>query len=165
MGSLGVPEMIAIFLLALVLFGPKKLPEIGKTIGKAIGEFRRASSELKETFNKEIQNIERETESIKEAASPYQYDTYNYDYSSYEAPNSGDPVPEIDNNAADPSSESASAPQGAELPPVGTPEGSIAHGSETDTEFAAIAGVESEPVPPAEGQASDSAAAPTEHKA
>jgi TatA/E family protein of Tat protein translocase len=47
MGTLGVPEMIFIFLLALVLFGPKKLPELGRTMGKALTEFRRASTELK----------------------------------------------------------------------------------------------------------------------
>ena len=42
MGPLGVPEMMVIFLLALVLFGPKKLPELGRTLGKALTEFRRA---------------------------------------------------------------------------------------------------------------------------
>ena len=47
MGPLGVPETIFIFVLALLIFGPKKLPELGKTIGKAMTEFRRASSELK----------------------------------------------------------------------------------------------------------------------
>ena len=51
MGPVGVQEMIVIFLVALVLFGPKKLPELGKTIGKAITEFRRAQSELKSTFD------------------------------------------------------------------------------------------------------------------
>ena len=50
LGTLGTSEMIFIFILALVLFGPKKLPEIGRTIGKAITEFRRASNELKTTL-------------------------------------------------------------------------------------------------------------------
>jgi TatA/E family protein of Tat protein translocase len=59
MGSLGVPEMMLIFVLALVLFGPKKLPEIGRTLGKAITEFRRASTELKSTFEKEMQTQSR----------------------------------------------------------------------------------------------------------
>ncbi len=59
MGTLGVQEMIAIFLVALVLFGPKKLPELGRTIGKAITEFRRASSDLKATFEREMQSLER----------------------------------------------------------------------------------------------------------
>src|SRR5438876_1045489 len=47
MGPLGYPEMIFIFFLALILFGPKKLPELGRTVGKALTEFRRASTELK----------------------------------------------------------------------------------------------------------------------
>jgi len=76
-----MPEMMFIMVLALVLFGPKKLPEIGRTVGKAINEFRRASSELKTTFEREMQNLEQETNSIKEIAAPYQYDAYNYDYS------------------------------------------------------------------------------------
>lgn len=67
MGSLGVPEMIFIFLLALVLFGPKKLPELGRTMGKALTEFRRASSDLKSSFEREMQTLERESESLKDA--------------------------------------------------------------------------------------------------
>lgn len=53
--NLGVPELMIIFLLALVLFGPKKLPEIGKTVGKAMAEFRRATSELKSTLEREVE--------------------------------------------------------------------------------------------------------------
>jgi sec-independent protein translocase protein TatA len=67
MGTLGVPEMMVIFLLALVLFGPKKLPELGRTIGKALTEFRRASTELKSSFEREMQTLERESDSLKEA--------------------------------------------------------------------------------------------------
>ena len=61
MGTLGVQEMIIVFLVALVLFGPRKLPELGRTIGKAITEFRRASTDLKSTFDREMQNLEQET--------------------------------------------------------------------------------------------------------
>jgi sec-independent protein translocase protein TatA len=43
LGTLGVQEMVVIILVALVLFGPKKLPELGRTIGKALTEFRRAT--------------------------------------------------------------------------------------------------------------------------
>lgn len=53
-GPLGVPEMIFIMLLALLVFGPKRLPEIGRTLGKGIGEFRRASNELKRSINTEL---------------------------------------------------------------------------------------------------------------
>ena len=71
MGPLGVPEMIFIFVLALLILGPKKLPEVGRTIGKAMAEFRRASNELKGTFEREMNNLEREGDSIKEASGMY----------------------------------------------------------------------------------------------
>ena len=76
--------MVAIFIVALLLFGPKELPKIGKTIGKAMTEFRRAQSELKTTFNREMANLERET-GIKElTATAFNSNSYNYDQSSYD---------------------------------------------------------------------------------
>lgn len=91
MGTIGFQEMFIIFVLALVLFGPKKLPELGRTIGKAISEFRRASSDLKASFEREMHNLERETEALKEPAntigipsSPSDYE-YTYDDSAYNA--------------------------------------------------------------------------------
>ena len=83
MGSLGTQEMVVIFVLALLLFGPKKLPELGKTLAKALGEFRRASTELKSTFEREMNAIERETDSLKEASQHYQDQIYNHEDSSY----------------------------------------------------------------------------------
>ena len=53
-GSLGFPELIFIFLLALLIFGPKKLPELGRTLGKAMAEFRKATTDLKRTINAEL---------------------------------------------------------------------------------------------------------------
>ena len=53
-GSLGFPELIFIFLLALVIFGPRKLPEIGRTVGKGLAEFRKASTDLKRSLNAEM---------------------------------------------------------------------------------------------------------------
>src|SRR5215831_1496699 len=112
MGSLGWPEMVFIFVLALLLFGPKKLPELGRTIGKAMTEFRRASNELKATFDREMKSLEQETESIKQIANESHYDTYNYDYSSYESTYEGAYGSETyDSTAATPSTESASATQ------------------------------------------------------
>lgn len=64
MFTLGVPEMAVIFILALVLFGPKKLPELGRTIGKAMTEFRRASADLKATFDREMQSLEQDSLSV-----------------------------------------------------------------------------------------------------
>ena len=133
LGTLGTPEMIFIFLLALLLFGPKKLPEIGRTVGKALTEFRRASNELKSTFDREMKNLEAET-GVKEVVNQYQYDTYNYDYSNYENTESSyEPygTETYDSTAATPSTESASATQGAESPVAVAPEGTIAHDSET----------------------------------
>ncbi len=53
-GSLGVPELIFIFALALLIFGPRKLPQIGRTIGRGLAEFRKASTELKRSLNTEM---------------------------------------------------------------------------------------------------------------
>jgi len=72
MGPLGWQETVFIFVLALLIFGPKKLPELGKTIGKAMTEFRRASSELKATWDREMATVERENESLKDVTSDYQ---------------------------------------------------------------------------------------------
>ena len=54
-GSLGLPELMLIFVVALLVFGPRKLPEIGRTLGKALGEFRKATDELKNTIEREVQ--------------------------------------------------------------------------------------------------------------
>jgi len=137
MGPIGYPEMMFIFILALLLFGPKKLPELGKTLGKALTEFNRAKNELKTTFDREMKTLERETESIKEATNSLYHDNYNYDYSSYDSAHHAPELPETPAIEAS-STPSASAPQGAEsthavaesLPTqaVAAPEGTIASG-------------------------------------
>ena len=119
MGTLGWQETVVIFVLALLVFGPKKLPELGKTIGKALTEFRRASSELKSTWDREMTNLERETESLKEVTSNVQNEltdySYNYNYEDSSPYDSGGYGPESnDSSASDVSSVSASAPEGAE---------------------------------------------------
>lgn len=131
MGPLGWQETIFIFLLALLVFGPKKLPELGKTIGKAMTEFRRASSELKSTFDREMSNLERETEPLKEAAKEINYDSYNYDSSTYDSGSTdyGSYGYETgDSTATNTSIASASAPQGAESMTAASPEGTVASG-------------------------------------
>ena len=90
MGPLGAPELVFIFILALMLFGPKKLPELGRMVGKAMTEFRRAKSELQSTFDREMQNIERET-GVKELTAT-DYKTGSYDYSSYDSSYYDSPV-------------------------------------------------------------------------
>ena len=58
--NLGFPEMIFLFLFALILFGPKKLPEIGRQIGRALNEFKRASNEFKAQIESEISQLDLE---------------------------------------------------------------------------------------------------------
>jgi sec-independent protein translocase protein TatA len=58
MGPIGMPEMVVIAVIALIIFGPRKLPELGKSLGKSIAEFKRASNELKNTLEDEIRTEE-----------------------------------------------------------------------------------------------------------
>jgi TatA/E family protein of Tat protein translocase len=60
MGPLGIPEIIAIFIVALVVFGPKKLPELGKSLGKGLREFNKAKNELKATWDEQLREAERQ---------------------------------------------------------------------------------------------------------
>jgi len=53
-GSLGLPELMLIFIVALIVFGPKRLPDIGRTLGKALGEFKKATDDFKNTIEREV---------------------------------------------------------------------------------------------------------------
>ena len=53
-GSIGMPELVIILMIALIIFGPRKLPELGRSLGKSLGEFKRASNELRNTLDEEI---------------------------------------------------------------------------------------------------------------
>ena len=66
-GSIGMPELIIILVIALIIFGPRKLPELGKSLGRSLNEFKKASQDLQNTLEQEIK-IEEEKE--KEAARP-----------------------------------------------------------------------------------------------
>jgi len=108
-------EMVVIFLVALVLFGPKKLPELGKTIAKAVTEFRRAQSDLKATFEREMQSLEKETESLREVTRQATIDLTNYpDIDLNGSPASYDHQRSLE-PATVPPTVSASAVPGAEL--------------------------------------------------
>jgi TatA/E family protein of Tat protein translocase len=62
---LSIPHLIIIFVVALVVFGPEKLPELARTLGKVMGEFRRATGELRGTFEDHLRDLEREAEQRK----------------------------------------------------------------------------------------------------
>jgi TatA/E family protein of Tat protein translocase len=63
--NLGLPEMLIILVIALIVFGPRKLPELGRSLGKSIGEFRKASNELKHTLDDEIRHEEQKEQRVK----------------------------------------------------------------------------------------------------
>jgi TatA/E family protein of Tat protein translocase len=121
MGPVGVPEMFVIFIVALVLFGPKKLPELGRTIGKALTEFRRASSELKAQFESHLRELEREGQSIKSVVNSYTEvpSTYSYgndDYARYD-PEYNPYSSSTETNGSQPSTTSTTAIQDAHSQP------------------------------------------------
>jgi sec-independent protein translocase protein TatA len=102
MGPIGVQEMMVIFLVALLLFGPKKLPELGRLLGKGLTEFRRAKNELKSSFETHLRELEREANvdaALKSANSLYSSpasitsSSYSYDESGHYEPSYSAPTP------------------------------------------------------------------------
>jgi sec-independent protein translocase protein TatA len=67
-GSIGMPELIIIFVIALIIFGPRKLPELGRSLGKSLAEFKKASNELRNTLEEEIRIEEQKEVATKQAA-------------------------------------------------------------------------------------------------
>jgi sec-independent protein translocase protein TatA len=76
MGNIGFPEMVLIFIVALLVFGPKRLPELGRSLGKGLSEFRRASSDLRNSIEREIDSaeIEQSIADTKKATEQAKYD-------------------------------------------------------------------------------------------
>ena len=61
LGSIGMPEMVIILVIALIIFGPRKLPDLGRSLGKSLAEFKRASNDLRSTLEEEIRLEEQKT--------------------------------------------------------------------------------------------------------
>jgi TatA/E family protein of Tat protein translocase len=62
---LSIPHLIIIFIVALVVFGPQKLPELARNLGKIMAEFRRATGDLRSTFDEHMRELEREAQAIE----------------------------------------------------------------------------------------------------
>jgi Tat protein translocase TatB subunit len=79
MGNIGFPEMVLIFIVALLVFGPKRLPELGRSLGKGLSEFRRASSDLKNSIEREIEaaEIEKSIAETQKATEKAKYEVKN----------------------------------------------------------------------------------------
>jgi len=103
MGPFAWDKMVLIFIVVLVLFGPKELPKVARTIAKFMNDFKRASSELKETWQRELSALEQETQDIRkdltaetdkltQSGSGYNESYYHhdssYDYGAYGYPDS-----------------------------------------------------------------------------
>lgn len=70
-GSLGFPEIFFIFVIALIIFGPRKLPELGKTLGEALGQFKRASDDFKRNWEEEVELEKRRPVTPKPAENTF----------------------------------------------------------------------------------------------
>ena len=66
-GSIGMPELIIILVIALIIFGPRKLPELGKSLGRSINEFKRASTDLQNTSSRKSSSRSRRRQQVKDA--------------------------------------------------------------------------------------------------
>ena len=74
-GSIGMPELIIILVIALIIFGPRKLPELGKSLGRSLNEFKRASADLQNTLEQEIKLEEQKEQQAKTRPQPPVVDT------------------------------------------------------------------------------------------
>lgn len=76
MGSLGMPEILLILVIALIIFGPRKLPELGKTLGQSLAQFRRASEDFKRQWEDEVVMERQRIEAPSPAAAPVEHASY-----------------------------------------------------------------------------------------
>ena len=105
MGQLGFQELFVIFLIALLVFGPRKLPELGKSLGKGLREFKRATEDLKSSWEDQIREVE---EPFKEVSKDIHKDLDEATRditSSFESTHSSAPEPAHQSTAPAPRSE------------------------------------------------------------
>jgi TatA/E family protein of Tat protein translocase len=74
-GPIGMPELIIIFVIALIIFGPRKLPDLGKSLGRSLAEFKRASNDLRHTLEEEIRVEDTHQSSAQSPPSPNKTDS------------------------------------------------------------------------------------------
>ena len=70
LGSIGMPELLVILVIALIIFGPRKLPELGRSFGRTLAEFKKASSELQNSLEEEIRLEEQRSADTSKPAAP-----------------------------------------------------------------------------------------------
>lgn len=80
-GSIGMPELLIILTIALIIFGPRKLPELGRSLGRSLSEFKRASNELKHTLDEEIRIEEQRSTERQRSPEPVAAGTSDDDQS------------------------------------------------------------------------------------
>jgi sec-independent protein translocase protein TatA len=85
MGQLGFSEMLVIFIVALLVFGPKKLPELGKSLGKGIREFKKATEELKSSWEDQVKDITTPLNEVKQDIHAMGQDMKSDFYKQFEA--------------------------------------------------------------------------------
>jgi len=119
MGSLGWPEIMLILVVALIIFGPRKLPELGKTLGESLAQFRRASEDFKRTWESEVEFEKARIDSPKPADTSYSYAHENNTAASTESsPAVESAVPTAPPEGTVPSHDAAPAPQTSTLEPA-----------------------------------------------
>ena len=102
MGQVGIWELLAIFVVALLVFGPRKLPELGRSLGKGLSEFRRASTELRSSLEREMHSIEQESKIEDSTETPVEDSTETPVEVSAETPVEvpAEPPPEVSTSSA-----------------------------------------------------------------
>ena len=155
MGPIGVPELIIIFVVALLVFGPRKLPELGKSLGRGLSEFRRASNELRNTLEEEVRVIDHETsqtvstKSVKNESLPSEStedqsnDSIEASLSNNESP-SGDSVGDSVKETEDQSNDSIEASLSNNESPLGDSVGDSVKEKDTELNSSLVSSSQSE---------------------